>query len=102
MSKKWSNCYTAYKEIIKTINAQLQAACQNLVDTDKELMALRLAIEEIVQVEGNVGRAKGFDEVTGEFTSISHLFILMLDSDSSEGYSKLDASSKLLGKNSHY
>jgi hypothetical protein len=72
------------------------------VDADKELTALRLAIEEVAQVEGNAGKAKGFDEVAGEFTSISHLFVLMLDSDSSKGYSKSDASSKLLGKNGHY
>jgi hypothetical protein len=69
MSKKWSKRYTAYKEIMETIDAQLRAARRNLVDADKELMKLCL-----------------------------HLFILMLDSDSSKGY----ASRKIPGKNRQY
>ena len=102
MSKKWSERYTAYNEIIETVDTQLRAARINLVDAEKELKALHLAIEEVAQVEGNAGKEKGFDEFAGKFTSVSHLFILMLDSDSSEGYSKSDASSKIPGKNCQY
>jgi hypothetical protein len=69
MSKKWSKRYTAYKEIMETIDAQLRAARRNLVDADKELMTLCLTIQEVAQVEGNVGKAKGFGEVAGKFTS---------------------------------
>ena len=69
-SKKRSERYVAYKEIIETVDAQLRAARRSLVDVDEGLMALRRAIEEVAKVEQNAGKAKGLDEVASGSTFV--------------------------------